>query len=49
MAACFGSISAVTFITAIAFLDREDRVPGYMVASMGVMESPAVVSGVLAG
>lgn len=48
VAACFGSISAVTFITAIAFLDREEiAYSGYMVASMALMESPAVVSGVL--
>ncbi len=48
VAACFGSISAVTFITAVAFLDREGiGYSGYMVAAMALMESPAVVSGVL--
>ena len=48
VAATFGSISAVTFITAVAFLDSED-IPysGYMVASMALMESPAIIAGVL--
>ncbi len=48
VAACFGSISAVTFITAVAFLEGEGiAYSGYMVAAMALMESPAVVSGVL--
>ncbi|MFG0293523.1 MAG: sodium-dependent bicarbonate transport family permease [Phycisphaerales bacterium JB050] len=48
VAACYGSISAVTFITAVAFLEGDGIVySGYMVASMALMESPAVVSGVL--
>ena len=48
VAATYGSISAVTFITASAVL-RELGVPqsGYMVAVMAVMESPAIVVGVL--
>lgn len=47
-AATFGSISAVTFITAIAFLDGKGvSYSGYMVASMALMESPAIVSAVL--
>lgn len=48
LAAAYGSISAVTFITAVAFLDAE-RIPysGYMVASMALMESPAIIAGVL--
>jgi hypothetical protein len=48
VAATFGSISAVTFITAVSFLDDAGvAYSGYMVASMALMESPAIVSGVL--
>jgi len=48
IAATFGSISAVTFITAISFLDdAEIAYSGYMVAAMALMESPAIISGVL--
>lgn len=48
IAATFGSISAVTFITAIAFLDNVGiTYAGYMVAAMALMESPAIISGVL--
>ncbi len=55
MAATYGSISAVTFITAANFLDTLHQttgnsayVPGgYMVAAMALMESPAIVVGVL--
>ncbi|MEM6332943.1 MAG: sodium-dependent bicarbonate transport family permease [Planctomycetota bacterium] len=48
IAATFGSISAVTFVTAVAFLDNAGvSYSGYLVASMALMESPAIVSGVL--
>ncbi|MFA9477532.1 sodium-dependent bicarbonate transport family permease [Phycisphaerales bacterium AB-hyl4] len=48
IAACYGSVSAVTFITAISFLDRTEVAhSGYMVAAMALMESPAIISGVL--
>ncbi|MEN0021204.1 MAG: sodium-dependent bicarbonate transport family permease [Planctomycetota bacterium] len=48
VAATFGSISAVTFVTAVAFLDNQEvTYSGYMVAAMALMESPAIVSGVL--
>ncbi|MEM6855598.1 MAG: sodium-dependent bicarbonate transport family permease [Planctomycetota bacterium] len=55
MAATYGSISAVTFITADTFLDtvyvqtdNANYLPGgYMVAAMALMESPAIVVGVL--
>ncbi|MEC9372282.1 MAG: sodium-dependent bicarbonate transport family permease, partial [Planctomycetota bacterium] len=48
VAATFGSISAVTFITAVAFLDGKGvGYSGYMVASMALMESPAIISAVL--
>lgn len=48
IAATYGSISAVTFLTAVAFLGRIDLpYGGHMVASMALMESPAIVVGVL--
>ncbi len=48
IAATYGSVSAVTFITAISFLEALD-VPygGHMVAAMALMESPAIIVGVL--
>lgn len=48
IAATYGSISAVTFITAAAFLEKLS-VPygGYMVAAMALMESPAIIVAVL--
>ncbi|MEM6552188.1 MAG: sodium-dependent bicarbonate transport family permease [Planctomycetota bacterium] len=48
LAATYGSISAVTFITAEAFLENQ-AIPssGYMVAAMALMESPAIIVGVL--
>jgi hypothetical protein len=48
IAATYGSISAVTFITATSFLDDRGVVwSGHMVAAMALMESPAVIVGVL--
>lgn len=48
MAATYGSISAVTFITAVSFLTAIGvEFGGYMVAAMALMESPAIVIGVL--
>jgi len=48
LAATYGSVSAVTFIAATSFLERAE-VPfgGHMVATMALMESPAIVIGVL--
>ncbi|MDH5255130.1 MAG: sodium-dependent bicarbonate transport family permease [Gammaproteobacteria bacterium] len=48
IAATYGSISAVTFVTASAFLDRAG-IPygGYMVAAMALMEAPAIVVAVI--
>ncbi|MCC6131253.1 MAG: sodium-dependent bicarbonate transport family permease [Acidobacteria bacterium] len=48
MAATYGSISIVTFIVGTEFLTRTS-VPygGYMVAIMSLMESPAVIMGIL--
>jgi len=48
IAATYGSISAVTFITAASFLDaRQIGWSGSMVAAMALMESPAILVGVL--
>ncbi|MDK2972064.1 MAG: uncharacterized protein PWP23_1819 [Candidatus Sumerlaeota bacterium] len=48
IAATYGSISAVTFITAGAFLNATGiGYSGYLVAAMALMESPAIVVGVL--
>lgn len=48
VAATYGSISAVTFITGVSYLSNVG-VPygGYMVAAMALMESPAIVIGVM--
>jgi uncharacterized protein len=48
IAATYGSISAVTFITANSFLD-ELRIfhDGYMVAAVALMESPAIIIGLI--
>jgi hypothetical protein len=48
IAATYGSISAVTFATAVSFLSSEGiSFGGYMVAGMALMESPAIVAGLL--
>lgn len=48
LAATYGSISAVTFLTACAGLDRQGiDYGGHMVAAMALMESPAIVVAVL--
>lgn len=48
IAATFGSISAVTFITAATFLESAQiAYGGYMVAGMALMESPAIIIGVI--
>ena len=48
IAATYGSISAVTFITAESFLDTLglDH-DGFMVAALALMESPAIIMGLL--
>ena len=46
--ATYGSISAVTFITAVSFLEQlGEAYGGHMVAAMALMESPAILVGVL--
>jgi uncharacterized protein len=48
IAATYGSISAVTFITASAFLSELGiNYDGYMVAALALMESPAIIVGLL--
>jgi hypothetical protein len=48
IAATYGSISAVTFITAAAFLEKLGiAYGGYMVAAMALMESPAIIVAVV--
>jgi hypothetical protein len=47
LAATYGSVSAVTFITASTFLaDKQIEFGGHMVAAMALMEAPAIVIGV---
>ncbi|CAN1208767.1 sodium-dependent bicarbonate transport family permease [Tumidithrix helvetica PCC 7403] len=48
IAATYGSISAVTFITASAFLSELGiAFDGYMVAALALMESPAIIIGLI--
>jgi uncharacterized protein len=48
LAAVYGSVSAVTFLTACSLLDRLGvKFGGHMVAALALMESPAIVMGVL--
>lgn len=48
MAACYGSVSVVTFLTACSELDNSGTpYSGHMVAVMALMESPAIVLALL--
>jgi len=48
IAATYGSISAVTFVTATSYLDaNEIGWGGHLVAAMALMESPAIIIGIL--
>lgn len=48
MAATYGSISIVTFVVGTEFLNREHvEFGGHMVAVMSLMESPAVIMGIM--
>jgi len=48
IAATYGSVSAVTFITAVQYLDsRGLPYGGHMAAAMALMESPAIIMAVL--
>lgn len=47
IAAAYGSISAVTFVTAVSFLEiQQISYSGHMVALMALMEAPAIIVGV---
>lgn len=48
IAAAYGSVSAVTFVTSVSFLEIQNMsFGGHMVAVMALMEAPAIVIGVL--
>ncbi|GAB5474124.1 MAG: sodium-dependent bicarbonate transport family permease [Maribacter sp.] len=48
IAAAYGSVSAVTFVTAVSFLEIEQiDFGGHMVAVMALMEAPSIIIGVL--
>lgn len=48
IAAAYGSVSAVTFVTAVNYLEGQQlTVHGHMVAVMALMESPAIIMGLL--
>lgn len=48
ISAHYGSISVVTFIAAVSFLEIYDlKYEGYLIAMMALMEAPAILSGLL--
>ena len=48
VAATYGSVSAVTFVTAVQFLENQDiAYGGHMAAAMALMESPAIILAVV--
>lgn len=48
IAAAYGSVSAVTFVTAVSYLETQNIfLQGHMVAIMALMESPAIIAGLL--
>lgn len=48
IAAAYGSVSAVTFVTAVSYLESHSIVfGGHMVAVMALMEAPSIIIGVL--
>lgn len=48
IAAAYGSVSAVTFVTAVTYLESQQlHLHGHMVAVMALMESPAIIMGLL--
>ncbi|MCS7028591.1 MAG: sodium-dependent bicarbonate transport family permease [Bacteroidia bacterium] len=48
IAASYGSVSAVTFVSAVSFLEMQQvNFNGYMIAVMALMESPAIIVGVI--
>jgi hypothetical protein len=48
VAAAYGSVSAITFVTAASFLEAQNiTFGGHMVAVMALMESPAIIVGII--
>lgn len=48
LAASYGSVSAVTFVTAVSYLEMNKlELHGHMVAIMALMESPAIIAGLI--
>lgn len=48
IAAAYGSVSAVTFVTAVSYLENQQMsLHGHMVAIMALMESPAIIIGLI--
>jgi len=48
IAAAYGSVSAVTFVTAVSYLEAQQMgFKGHMVAIMALMESPAIIMGLV--
>ena len=48
IAAAYGSVSAVTFVTAVSFLESQQMtLHGHMIAIMALMESPAIIVGII--
>ncbi|MGA9638252.1 sodium-dependent bicarbonate transport family permease [Flavobacterium sp.] len=48
IAAAYGSVSAVTFVTAVSYLEAQNlNLHGHMVAIMALMESPAIIIGLV--
>jgi uncharacterized protein len=48
IAAAYGSVSAVTFVTGATYLENEKiQLHGHMVAIMAMMEAPAIITGLL--
>ena len=48
IAAAYGSVSAVTFVTTVSFLESHNiEFGGHMIAIMAMMEAPSIIMGVL--
>lgn len=48
ISAAYGSVSAVTFVTAVSYLESQQlSLHGHMVAIMALMESPAIIIGLV--
>jgi len=48
IASAYGSVSAVTFVTAVSYLESQQlNLHGHMVAIMALMESPAIIVGLV--